>query len=176
MISIAVSTRNLVFAAVIASCAVFAGCDSETTAPPAPATASGTTAEGAYFTFLKWEEGLAIMIVDPMMNEHRGPTGPSTSEPIPGIHGSAKSEDGASYDWQLETTDGRTAKFTINDVQYDLANGTLFVVYANGEHIRVQQLDEDLSHVNAADAQACQAFLRGKPDVTKLLTAQSSEN
>jgi hypothetical protein len=44
------------------------------------------------------------------------------------VEGFASSKDGRRFDWQLETSDGRTVKCLVDGKEYDLAQGTLFLV------------------------------------------------
>jgi len=88
--------------------------------------AGGKVGRGG-FTYLRWKQGLAIMIwhdLDSSSNHGSG----STGDPIYRLTGYASSLDGRRVEWKVQTADGKTAQFWIDDVGYDLANGALFAV------------------------------------------------
>jgi hypothetical protein len=122
-----------------------AGCGRST--PPGADVAYGQY-RGASFTYLRWEEGLRIMIwtdLDAASSHGSG----STRDPVYRLEGHAESPDGRQVDWRAETSDGKTAEFAIDDVAYDLSDGTLFIVTTARGATEVTQLERDLSGVQA---------------------------
>jgi hypothetical protein len=119
-----------------------------------------------HFQFLLWEEGLAIMIVDNITGGHHGGGHGSTSDPVRRQTGSAESKEGDRYDWEIETTDGRTAELKINSIDYDIAKGAVFVIQMNGKQLSVDQLDLELPELS--DVADCRAFIKENRDVIKL--------
>ena len=116
------------------------------TTPPGPNTAWVTVEDTAY-TFLKWNEGLAVLIGYDI-TENVGSSGSgSTDDPIHRQEGHAIAADGRRFDWHVETEDGTTASFTINDQPYDLTNGDVFLVTTKGGTTQVQHLSRDLSGI-----------------------------
>jgi len=89
----------------------------------------------------------------------------STSDPIHRQEGYASASDGRRVDWLLETTDGKTATLLINDQQYDLSKGALFLIKTRGERIQVRQLNSDLSALEPTN-ESCETFAKTDPDVS----------
>jgi hypothetical protein len=151
------------FVLLIALLVAFSGCTPEHT-PPGADVDLGTFEKTSY-TFLRWKEGLAIMIWHDFVLDSAGSHGPSsTTDPVYRAEGYAESKDGHRLDWKAHTTDGKTAQFWIDDVPYDLTDGTLFIVtIANGKP-EIAQLQRDLSDVQPG-RESCLAFARGDPDL-----------
>jgi hypothetical protein len=147
-----------------------AGCDRQTASPsaPSPEIISGMTRDRTSFTFLKWNEGLAIMLVDHCDAHHM--SGSSSSGKPDQRKGEAyswnqdSSERKIAYGWQLETTDGRTAVFAVNNVEYDLSQGAVFRIGTAGGQPTVTQINRDLSSIQA-DMNACDHFVTSTPEL-----------
>jgi len=137
----------------------------------APAVAAGAV-DGTGYRFLRWREGLAIMI----WYDFRGGSGSSSissggglgAPPAYTIHGYAESEDGERFEWEVETTDGQTARFRLAGEPHDLSDGTLFIVRMGHGRADVTQLERDLSDVDPNHASIV-AFARDDPDLTPLI-------
>lgn len=123
--------------------AIVSGCRTTLVPPiPAPQTVSGMTRDRTSYTFLKWEGGLAIMLLDHC--DVHSMSGSSVDGESDRRKGDAhwwdqdtnEWQDG--YEWELETPDGRTAQFSINKVQYDLEQGSVFRINAKGDQVTVQ--------------------------------------
>jgi hypothetical protein len=143
----------------------FSGCMPKST-PPGAAIVGGKVGRGG-FTFLRWEQGLEIMIwhdLDSSSNHGSG----STRDPIYRLSGYASSSDGRRVDWQAQTMDGRTAQFWIDGVSYDLASGALFIVMTRDGATRIKQFYRELSAVQS-DYDSCVDFARGDPDLARLI-------
>jgi hypothetical protein len=171
----AVSIRILLLALAVLWCAAVVGCGRRTTPPGASVLYAQIPGTGTHFQFLKWQEGLAILFVDGIAGSHTTSGGGSTSDPVHHRTGQVKSKEGHGYDWELETTDGLTAKFKINDTNYEVGKGTVFVVHLNSELATVHQLDLDLSKLNF-DQNDCLSFLQNNPDLIKLAEGKSDGN
>ena len=91
----------------------------------------------------------------------------STEDPVHRHRGSATTADGRSVNWELETTDGKTAVFRLNNTEYDLLKGHLFLVATKGDNVEVQQLDRDVSSVH--DSESALTFGKSDPDVSRFL-------
>lgn len=150
-------------------CVTMGGC--HRTTPPGPSSSFGMVEPNTHFQFLLWEEGLAIMIVDNITDDHQSSGHGSTSDPVYRQTGSAESKEGDRYDWEIETTDGRTAELKINSIDYDIAKGAVFVIQMNGKQPTVDQLDLDLSELS--DVADCRAFIKENRDVIKLANRTS---
>jgi hypothetical protein len=139
----------------------FCGCSKKST-PPGPYKSIGKmSAKGNNFQLLKWENGLAIMFVD-RLGGSRGSSGRgSTEDPIYREEGWAKSNEGLGYEWVLETSDGITAKMTIEGVSYDAKQGGVFhVTHVDGKPT-VTQLEFELTTLGE-DMSGFESFLEEK--------------
>jgi len=142
------------------------GCGTRTT-PPGPTTI-GTSAPGMSITFLRWKEGLMVLFVDNVKGSHRSGGSGSTDNPVHTQRGSAGDADAGGYQWQLQTTDGKSANCRINGKEYDLSKGTLFVIQATGEQVEVHQLQRDLSNI-PLNAEGCREAVREDAEIRKVL-------
>jgi len=145
---------------------VLSGCTSST--PPGASTAGGVVGDGAY-TFMQWKEGLTILIWDDIRGSHSNHGAGSSSDPVFRQSGQAESPDGRSYSYQVETENGVTARFTIDGKEFDLSQGTIFLVKTKGAETSVQQLSRDLSEVSFAD-EAFREMAQSDPDVAALIS------
>lgn len=148
---------------------VLSSCMAKST-PPGADIAGGKMGR-AGFTFLRWEQGLAIMIWHDLDSSSNRGTG-SAGDPVYRLNGYASSMDGRRVDWQVQTTDGKTAQFWIEDAKYDLAGGALFVVTTRNGTTEVEQLYRDLSIIQA-DYGNCVAFAKGDPDLARFIDGLS---
>jgi hypothetical protein len=98
----------------------------------------------AHYDFYTWREGLVFLKVDDLSQ-----TGESHAN-FYLAEGSASNKDGTRYEWRLDTSDGITATVRINDKQYDLSEGMLFVIKAQHDLVEVHQLSRDLSSLARA--------------------------
>lgn len=145
-------------------------CAPRTAAPGADAAAGAV--DGTGYRFMRWQEGLAIMI----WYDFRGDSGSSSTSsggglsgpPTYTIHGYAESEDGERFEWEVETTDGKTARFRLDGKPYDLSRGTLFLVRIEDGRADVTRLERDLSGVEPNHASIA-AFARGDPDLAPFI-------
>jgi hypothetical protein len=138
--------------------------------PPGADIAGGKVGQ-AGFTYLRWQQGLAIMVwhdLDSAMNHGSGTAG----DPVYRLRGHAASPDGRRVEWQVETTDGKTARFRVDGVDYDLDAGALFVLTIQDGVTGVKQLDRDLSGVQT-DYESCVAFARSQPELVRLIDGPS---
>jgi len=146
------------------------GCGLKST-PPAPQSVVSQGPDVAFW-FLRWNEGLNLLLVDDIhLGRHETKGSGSSNNPVHTESGMASSRDGRSYTWQLETTDGRTAKFSIDGKEYDLSKGALVVVRTKGETVQVLQLNRDLARdlAGVLDADGCRDYLKQDGEVMKFL-------
>jgi hypothetical protein len=153
---------------------IFIGCGKTRSTPPGASSCFGVVQEGVHCTFLKWEEGLAIMLVD-RMNNHTGNGSSSTNDPLHRHRGSAMAEDGSGYDWEVATSDGQTASIKIDGTPYDLANGAVFAVEVSGQQVTVHQLDLGVSKLGNR-IEECSKFLRDNPEIVQKITSPTTSN
>ncbi|HEY1859998.1 MAG TPA: hypothetical protein VGG61_06570 [Gemmataceae bacterium] len=149
-------------------------------APPGPREISGEIPElksaserlPAEFQFLQWREGLNLLIVDGL-SHFNVRSGHRYYYDCEGSAGSSK-EYGPGYNWRIDTRDGKTATFRFDDKEYDLSEGALFVVKANGDKVEVHQLNRDLSPL-PWDRTAIADFLKNDAEIRKILGVKAEE-
>ena len=149
---------------------IFGGCSKPKSIPPGPQSSFGVVQEDFHCTYLRWDEGLAIMLVD-RLNNHTGQGSSSTEDALHLHRGSSTGEDGSSYDWDLATKDGRTASIRIDGTPYDLAKGTVFAVEVADEEVIVHQIDKDLSKIGSG-IEKCSEFIRSNPDILERIAPE----
>jgi hypothetical protein len=151
---------------------VVSGCAGKST-PPGADMAYGSV-EGAGYTLMRWEEGLALMIwqrgTDSLMCGGSG----STEDPVYELNCQAESEDGYRLDWTLQTTDGETAQLEMGNTSYDLSGGTLMLVKPSDAGLEVIQLERDLSGI-PFDHNQITAFALSDPDIAEFIESLSTE-
>jgi hypothetical protein len=139
----------------------------------APARQVVGTGTDVSFRFLRWEKGLNLLLVDDIHqgnSEHETSPG-SADHPARSHKGATSAADGRAYGWQLETTDGQTAKLSIERQEYDLSKGALLVVKTKGKAVQALQLKRDLAAV-PFDVEGCSDYLRKDSEVMKFLEAE----
>ncbi|MCP5101653.1 MAG: hypothetical protein GY943_39415 [Chloroflexi bacterium] len=147
-----------------------AGCSNFTSHTPPGASIAGGQYEQAGYLFLQWAEGLEIMV---WHDGNRSSTCGSTAvtdQPYK-LECSIESLDGH-VDWRAETHDGITAQFEIDNVHYDLARGTLFLIQTRGGQIEVTQLARDFSTVGQ-ERESIISFAEDDPDISEFIRSQS---
>jgi len=133
--------------------------------PPGANMAGGGLGQARY-VFLRWKEGLKIMMWHDCLKSGRGSGSGSTTDPVYRYQGWAESSDGRRFEWEVQTADGKTALFKIDDTRYDLTDGRLFIVTMKNGKTQVRQLDRDLSNVQA-NQESIVAFARSDPHVAE---------
>jgi hypothetical protein len=147
------------------------GC-SKSTAPGA--NIAGGVYQQSGHVLMKWEEGLAIMIWHDAIAGSISHGSSSTESPVYTLEGYAESVDGVRVEWDLETSDGKTAQFAIDNTNYDLSEGALFIISTKTGTTTITQLDRDLSGVQP-EYDSCVAFGENDPDVAYFIRGTSYE-
>jgi hypothetical protein len=143
-----------------------AACGNSSTPPGANKTL-GSVAQGGYL-FLRWQEGLEVMIWHDLTGEGTGHSaGFSAGRPYI-ERGTAHSADGRSLAWEVQTRDGTMGEMQIGGGRYGLEAGNLFLVTTRGGTTAVRQLHRDLSAV-PLDHEGILAFARYDPDLAAFL-------
>jgi len=111
---------------------------------PGLAAANGTVGQAGYVYY--WSErGLRLMIwhdaAEVVLDRQEG----SSKRPARWLSGHAIAGGQPLFDWEIETPDGRTARFRIDGTVYDVSQGSVFLVRSEGRQIEVEQLQRDLS-------------------------------
>ncbi len=143
----------------------FVGC-SKSTAPGADM--AGGVFEESSFTFMKWKEGLTLMIWYEALASSNSHGSSSTESSVYTLEGYTESDDGIRIEWNLETSDGKTAEFAIDNTSYNLSEGSLFIISKTIETPSVVQLNHDLSGVRP-NYDSCVAFGKSDPDVASFI-------
>jgi hypothetical protein len=135
--------------------------------PPAATKSLGFSERGGYL-FLRWEEGLEVLIWHDLTGEGTASSAGSVAGRFYIERGSARAADGRSLAWDVQTRDGRTGEARIGAVRYELASGNLFLVTTQEGATEVRQLARDLSAVSL-DHDGILAFARSDPDLAAFL-------
>jgi peptidyl-Lys metalloendopeptidase len=143
-----------------------AACGGSST-PPGASKVLGSSEQGGYL-FLRWQEGLDVMIWHDLVGEGTAHSAGFATGRLYIERGSARFADGRSLAWEVQTADGRMGEVQIGGVRYDLAGGTLFIVTTQGGTPTVRQLSRDLSDV-PLDHDGILAFARNDPDLAAFL-------
>ncbi len=142
-----------------------AACGGSST-PPGASKVLGSSEQGGYL-FLRWQEGLDVMIWHDLVGEGTADSAGFATGRLYIERGSARFADGRSLAWEVQTVDGRMGEVQIGGVRYDLAVGTLFIVTTQGGTPAVRQLSRDLSAV-PLDHDGILAFARNDPDLAAI--------
>ena len=135
---------------------------------------AGGVYEFAGYEYFHWQEGLNILIWHDAITNSACNSSSSTSSDTTFVQCQAMSEDGYDFFWQIETGDGRTAEFSINNQPFDLADGTVFLVTTANGQTDIQQMQRDLSAVSASD-QSITQFSLADPDIGQFIQSTSPE-
>ena len=132
--------------------------------PPGPTMAAGVYVEAGY-EFFHWEEGLVVMLWHDATASSMCDSSGSTRDPVHSIDCQAISREGNAFKWNIETTDGVTGQFSIDDKLYDLSEGSLFIVRTKGGTAEIQQLQRDLSDVVPENDSSITEYGLNDPDI-----------
>jgi len=141
-------------------------CGSSST-PPVADKALGSIAQGGYL-FLRWQEGLEVMIWHDLSGEGTGHSAGIAADRLYIERGSVRSADGRSLAWEVQTRDGTMGEVQIGEGRYGLEAGNLFLVTTQGGTTAVRQLHRDLSAV-PLDHGGILAFARNDPNLVAFL-------
>lgn len=153
---------------VLLAAAAASACTGSST-PPGANKYLGSFEQGGYLS-LRWQEGLEVMIWHDIAGSVVAHSAGSTEDRVYTERGSARSADGRGFEWELQTTDGKTGQVRIGSASHDLSAGTLFIVTTDRGTTDVRQLDRDLSAV-PLDHDGILAFAEKDPDLAAFLNA-----
>jgi hypothetical protein len=135
--------------------------------PPGASKAMGSAERGGYL-FLRWQEGLEVMLWHDL-------TGDSSADSVGSAtgrryleRGSASAADGRRLTWEVQTVDGTAGEIEISGARYDLSAGNLLIVTTKEGTTAIRQLRRDLSAV-PLDHDGILAFARNDPDLAAFL-------
>jgi len=141
--------------------------------PPAPDMAGGVY-EYAGYEFFHWQEGLDIMIWHDAISSGTCNSSGTTDNDTHLVQCQAASENGFDFFWQIETNDGRTAQFSINNQPFNLADGTVFLVTTADGQVNIQQLQRDLASIEANDP-SITAYSLADPEISQFIQSTAPE-
>lgn len=144
---------------------LLAGAACSRTTPPG-ADAVGGSLDGTSYTFLRWQQGLRVMLWYDDARGFGASGGGSTDDPTYYQEAYAETSGGRQIKLQMETQDGKTGTLRLNDQAYDLSDGTLFLVRSPGDdlQVQVQQIERDLSGISPT-TESVEAFASNDPDI-----------
>ena len=145
---------------------VVVACDGSSS-PPGASKALGSAARGGYL-FLRWQEGLEVMIWHDLTGEGTADSSGFVAGKRYIERGSARSRDGRNLAWEVQTRDGELGEVQIGGSRYDVATGTMFLVTTQGDTMAVRQLLRDLSAV-PLDHDGILTFAGNDPDLAAFL-------
>ncbi len=87
--------------------------------------------------------------------------------------GSATSPDGRLVEWVVETSNNTSITLKIDSTQYDLAQGTLFLMKTRSGQTQIKQLVRDLTNIEAT-REGCLALAETDPDVSEFVRASGA--
>jgi hypothetical protein len=96
-----------------------------------------------------------------------GGGGSNWSGNVLGVKGQGRlwSRDDGYVEFQFETKDGKSGPVTINETQYDLENGGLFLVSADRGEVQIKQLKRDMREVKF-DRESLAAFASSDAEIS----------
>jgi hypothetical protein len=127
----------------------------------------GSVAQGGYL-FLRWQEGLEVMIWHDLSGEGTGHSAGFAAGWLYIERGSVRSADGRSLAWEVQVRDGKIGEVQIGGGRYGLEAGNLFLVTTQGGTTAVRQLHRDLSAV-PLDHDGILALAMNDPDLAAFL-------
>lgn len=159
------SFRPSLLIVVVGSLGACAGCQPKSTvAGPGVLTSSGS---GVSFTYLKWDSGQRILLVDNVGNGRGSTSSSTTSDPLNHSKGYAGPDGPGGYKWTCDSS-ATTTTFKIDGKEYDIANGTVFVVKAKDGKTEVSQLKRDMTAF-PYEAEGCKQAIEKDEEIQKLL-------
>jgi hypothetical protein len=134
----------LLIAGFISSC-------SPNSTPPG-ANSIGGSVGGTLYSYHYWQEGLAILIWHDFSYGESGCGGSSSTEdPVYRLNCDVEAHDGRRFSWEVHSSDGLTAEMWIDGDNFDLSQGTLFLVSSQDSGTQVVQVQRDFSELEPAN-------------------------
>jgi hypothetical protein len=86
------------------------------------------------------------------------------------FHGELHAEDGVKISWSCTTKDGQNGKVIIDDQEFDLAAGALFLVSTSDKSAHVRQVAIDSAQLQTcSDVKKLLAVMKANPDMASYL-------
>jgi hypothetical protein len=123
---------------------------------------------GGRFAVLQWKEGLTVVLVDDIDGGYGVSGSGFPGGPAWRVESAPRAADGRQVSWRVETTDGKTAAMFINEQEYDLVQGTLFLIRTRGGQTRVMQHHRNRAG-RCSDYEECQLLLKDDPRVMQFI-------
>lgn len=132
--------------------------------PPGPDVAAGSI-NGAGYVFHRWPTGRSVFLWHDLPSAVAGHGSGSTQDAAYVYVGRAGDGEGAAFDWEASTIDGRTIVVRIADEEFTLAEDAVFFVRARGTRIEVRRLVRDLTQF-ATNHEGALAMVEIEPAVS----------
>jgi hypothetical protein len=127
--------------------------------------------DGLHFAMTKFQGGLTVMVVDRLNGSSHVAGKSDTQQSVTTAR--VTTPNGPDLEWRLASRDGHNGELQINGRDFDLAQGTLFVLEARGNEIEVHQLQHDLTGL-ACNIPAATAFVNEHRDELDPLTGAAA--
>ncbi|MEZ6094560.1 MAG: hypothetical protein R3C03_10040 [Pirellulaceae bacterium] len=122
----------------------FIGCDAgESRLPPRPLSISGETDQNQHYAFLAWQDGLRLLVIDNFVGPATRKSDFKLGDGRPYVFAESAKTEAIVMSWSIETTDGKTGKFILDDRLQDLTKGTVFVARQNANGFTLKQIRSD---------------------------------
>ena len=151
-------------------CVLCCGCKPSAT-PLGPNSTFGEVGQTSYL-LLRWRDGTSVM----MWFDAQSLTAHGSSSSGDTTHrqtGSVTSPDGRLVEWVVETSNNTSITLKVDSTQYDLAQGTLFLMKTRSGQTQIQQLVRDLTNIEAT-REGCLALAETDPDVSEFVRASGA--
>jgi hypothetical protein len=168
------TTRDAIVGTTLIACVCLAGCDRKQRVQGVESSTSWFTggSEGipgvdeACVTFETLKagppEGVSFVVWSDLLNGSS--SAGSASGQGASCEGRHSARDGRHFEYRAQTTDGKAGTVTIADVDYDLAEGSLFLVSARDGPPKVAQISFDLSAL-PKKSQALKELAKSNPQI-----------
>ena len=147
------------------------GCGSKTITGKAPPPQDGSLCAAigsGTMTLNRWSEKLTVLICVDVQGSTSTKGSFSGPPSVRKSEGSVTAKDGRKLEWRLEEKEGQKITCSVNDKEFDLDKGNLFLVKTKGGKTEIEQISQDLSAVKP-DIESFKDFARKNPAISKLL-------
>ena len=142
--------------------------------PPASTDYTSTIGNGT-MSIIHGYDGLSILICSDIAGgSSMSTTMTGSSPPVQKSVGYAASQDERRLDWLIEKRNGQKTTCRLNNKDFDLQKGTLFLVKTKGGETKIDQLTQDLSEVSP-DTESFTDFAKKNSEVSALLEVAEEE-
>ena len=120
-------------------------------------------------TFYRWDSDHTVMICADLQGGSTSTKGSFSGPPsVRKSEGSVTALDGRKLEWLMEEKQGQKMTCRLNDKDFDLEKGNLFLLKIKGGETEIEQISQDLSAVKP-DVESFKDFARKNPAIRKLV-------